>query len=157
MEQVWKADSGDSYSFADVQSLLFLPGPVPGFTASSEQDVNQFWFKFDDRIHGSEFDDMLCGWAENDKMWGGDGEDEFYYGKGMDRDKIMDFEKGEDLYIDDSIATKFKKLKKMASYNENKDMTKIKAGDGDVLKIYGIDTQKELKQAVVFDDFTDFA
>ena len=78
-------------------------------------------------------------------------------GKGMDRDKIMDFEKGEDLYIDDSIATKFKKLKKMAKYNENKDMTKIKAGDGDVLKVYGIDTQKELKQAVVFDDFTDFA
>lgn len=153
VEQFWKADAGDSYSASEFVAILGVPGPGTG----TEQDFNQFLFKFDDQIHGSEYDDMLCGWAGNDRSWGGGGDDKFYYGKGMDRDRIMDFEKGEDLYIDNSIANKFKKLKKMAKYNEKKDMTKIKAGDGDVLKVYGIDTKKEFKQAVVFDDFTDFA
>ena len=157
-DQVWKADSGDSYSLLDLIAILVTPsGTDPTKTAFTEQDFNQFFFEFNDRIHGSEEDDMLCGWAGNDRMWGNGGNNKFYFGQGMDKDKIMDFSKAnDDLYLDEDFASTFKQLKKMVTYNTNKNITKIKDG-GDVLKVYGIDTQKELKSVVHFDDFTDFA
>ncbi|MCB1486799.1 MAG: hypothetical protein KDJ88_04975 [Bauldia sp.] len=158
VKEAWKADSGDTYSTNDLLTMIYKPDPAtPGFTGFTYQDLEQFWFGANDRIHGSEEGDMLCGWAGNDKMWGNGGNNKFYFGQGMDKDKIMDFSKAnDDLYLDEDFASTFKQLKKMVTYNVNKNITKIKDG-GDVLKVYGIDTQKELKSVVHFDDFTDFA
>ncbi len=168
VQQVWKADSGDHYAQGSIGTpsddtflgLAATASPSDATKANgTEQQLNQFFFKFDDKLHGSDFNDKLCGWEGMDKEWGGEGADWFYYGKGMGKDSIMDYNKkeGDQLHIDDSVATKYKQLYKMVKYNTNKDFTKIKAGNGDNLKVYGIDTQKELHHAVHFDDFTDFA
>ena len=151
LEWVWSADNGDSYSYGTLQSLQATE-------TTKTESVHQFLFAFDDKIKGSDFDDMLCGWDGKDKMWGFDGADQFYYGKGMGKDEICDFDKKKDeIVLDDSAATKFKKIAKKAKYNEKKEFTQLSFGDGDKLKIYGIDTKKELKKALAFDDFTDFA
>ena len=110
---MWKADCGDADAAPSLFTMLFTPGPNPGFTATTTEKVFQFLFSFDDKIHGSEFDDKLCGWADDDYLWGNGGDNDFYYGKGMDRDKIMDFSKeNDDLYFDNNIASTFKQLKK---------------------------------------------
>jgi len=156
VDQVWKADSGDSYLVSEVITLLATPGPTPGFTASTEQDVNQFFFKAEDKIHGSDEDDMLCGWAENDSMWGNDGSDEFYYGEGMAKDKIMDLDKKRDeIILDTDLVKNFKKLK--GDVKLKNDKVVLKFDSSDKLIVYGIDNLKDLKKVVSFDDFTDFA
>jgi RTX calcium-binding nonapeptide repeat (4 copies) len=152
VQQFWKADSGDSYSAAEFVTILGIPGPGIG----TEQDVNQFLFKFDDKIHGSSEDDMLCGWAGKDSMWGNDGSDEFYYGEGMGKDKILDLNKKKDAVIlDTDLVKNFKKLK--GDVKLKNDKVVLKFDSSDKLVIHGIDTLKDLKKVVSFDDFTDFA
>lgn len=156
-DQSWKADSGDSYLLSDLFALLITPGPTPGFTAATHQEVNQFFFKFEDAIHGSDEEDQLCGWAEDDLLWGGEGDDEFYYGEGMGKDKIMDFvAKRDELVLDDSIATKFNQIKGDVKFKKNGSAV-INAGDGDKVILFGVDNLKELRKSVAFDDFTDFS
>ena len=159
VRSLWQANAGDIYSNLAYAALLNTPGPNAGFTSTPTADVFQFLFAFDDSVHGSDAGDKLCGWAGKDNIWGGESLDEFYYGKGMGKDSIMDYVKGENVVLDDGVSNNFKKLKKeyKIKYKDNKDLTKIKLGDGDLLKIHGVDTQKELKHALVFDDFTDFA
>lgn len=149
----WKPDSGDGYLANDLLAILGIPVPPTG----TEQALNQFLFQFDDKIRGSEFDDMLCGWAGNDTMWGGEGDDRFYYGKGMDKDKIRDFDRKDDkIILDNSIANKFKQIKNDVKFKKN-DKVVIDAGGGDKLIVWGIANKKQLKQALSFEDFTDFA
>jgi hypothetical protein len=166
VKRVWKADSGDSYLLGDesVASVdtyfgLVLTQKVgdPAKTFGTEQQINQFFFKFEDKIHGSDEDDKLCGWAEDDELWGGEGDDEFFYGKGMGVDKVWDYKVGDDeLVLDDSVAEKFKDLKGDYKFKSNGSVV-INAGGGEKLIVFGIDTKKELKNALSFDDFTDFA
>ena len=84
VDHVWKAGSGDSYLFGttgtpseDTFAGLVLTAKAgdPTKTHGTEQQVNQFFFKFEDKIRGSEDDDKLCGWAEDDSMWGDEGDD----------------------------------------------------------------------------------
>lgn len=162
----WKADSGDSYLLGaastpsnDTYFGLAFSAKVgdPTKTHGTEQQINQFWFKFEDKIHGSGEEDKLCGWAEDDMMWGGEDEDEFYYGKGMGKDKVMDFEyKKDTLVLDDSVAEKFKGLKGDVKFKKNGSAI-INAGSGDKVIVYGIDNTKELRKSISYDDFTDFA
>jgi len=166
VQDVWTADPGDSYLLgtAGTASLdtffgLVLTAKVgdPTKTHGTEQQINQFLFKFEDSIHGSDEDDKLCGWAEDDDLWGGDGDDEFFYGEGMGVDTIKDFKVGDDeLVLDDSVAEKFKDLKGDVKFKNNGSVV-INAGGGEKLIVFGIDTTKELKNALSFDDFTDFA
>jgi len=165
VQQIWKADSGDSYPMgtAGVASddtffgLLFAPkAGDPTKTHGTEQQVNQFFFKFDDYIHGSNEDDMLCGWAGKDKVWGNEGDDEFYYGEGMGKDKFMDVNKKKDeVILDTDLVKNFKKLK--GDVKLKNDKVVLKFDSSDKLVIYGIDTLKDLKKVVAFDDFTDFS
>lgn len=151
LTSVWKNPDGESYSYTEYSNLYANPD-------TTTEQVNQFYFKFDDKIKGSHEEDHLCGWAGDDKMWGFEQADTFYYGKGMGKDEICDFEyKKDQIMLDDSAGTKFKKVAKKAKYNEKKEFTQLKLGDGDKLKIYGIDSRKELKKSLAFDDFTDFA
>jgi hypothetical protein len=164
VEHIWKADSGDSYLLgttivADKNTLFGLIAAVnptdPTKAAGTEQELNQFFFKFDDSIHGSDEDDKLCGWAGDDMMWGNLGDDEFYYGKGMGIDKIMDCDKNDDTVIfDTDLYENFRQLKKDAKYGNDK--VTIKVDSDEKLYIYGIETRKELKAVADFDDFTDF-
>ncbi len=161
---MWKADSGDSYLFGTpgAASTDTFAGLVrtslsgaPTQTHGTEQQINQFFFKFDDSIHGSDEDDKLCGWAGDDQMWGNLGDDEFYYGEGMGIDKIMDCDKNDDSVIfDTDLYENFRQLRKDATFGNGK--VKIKVDSDEKLYIYGIETRKELKAVADFDDFTDF-
>jgi hypothetical protein len=163
VHQVWKADSGDSYlvgsgGVASTDTLFGLIATVgaPGKTNGTEQQLNQFFFKFEDRIFGSDEDDKLCGWAEDDVIFGMEGDDEFYYGEGMGKDKIMDLKKNDDEVIfDEDLVDSFKQLKKDVKLKNDKLV--IKFDSDDQLTIYGIDTLKQLKKVAAFDDFTDFS
>jgi hypothetical protein len=165
VNHVWKADSGDSYllgtagtaSLDTYFGLVFTPKTgAPTLTHGTEQQINQFFFKFEDRIHGSEEDDMLCGWAEDDQMWGGEGDDQFYYGEGMGIDQIMDFNKKDDEVIfDEDLYDRFGQLRKDVKLKN--DSVVVKFDSDTQLTIYGIDTLKELKKTASFDDFTDFS
>ena len=89
-------------------------------------------------------------------MWGGEGDDEFYYGEGMGKDKIMDLNKNDDTVIlDEDLVDSFSQLKKDVQLKNEKIV--IKFDSSDKLFIYGIDSLKDLKNVVAFDDFTDFA
>lgn len=166
VNNVWRADSGDSYLLGDegTPSLdtyfgLVLTAKVgdPTKTHGTEQQINQFFFKFEDKIHGSDEDDKLCGWAEDDDLWGGEGDDEFFYGEGMGKDTVRDFKVGEDeLFLDDSVAEKFKDLKGDVNFKNNGSVV-INAGGGDKLIVFGIETTKQLKSSLNYDDFTDFS
>jgi len=165
VEQAWKADSGDSYLLGtigvandDTLFGLMLSPKVgdPTKTHGTEQKINQFFFKFDDYIHGSDEDDMLCGWAGKDKVWGNEGDDEFYYGEGMGKDKFMDVNKKKDeVILDTDLVKNFKKLK--GDVKLKNDKVVLKFSSDEKLVIYGIDTMKDLKKVLSFDDFTDFS
>jgi hypothetical protein len=164
VDQIWKADT-DAYLWgtagsASTDTLLGLLATAKlgdaTKTNGTEQQVNQFFFKFDDKIHGSSGNDKLCGWAGQDSMWGNDGDDEFYYGKGMGKDKILDLNKSHDQAIfDTDLVENFRELRKDAKLKSGQ--IDIKFDSSDKLTIVGIDTLKELKKVVAFDDFTDFA
>ncbi|MCB1502360.1 MAG: hypothetical protein KDK07_21695 [Bauldia sp.] len=156
VDQMWKADSGDTYLLSDIIALFVTPGVVLGKTAFTEQEGNQFFFKFDDAIHGSDEDDMLCGWAGKDKIWGEEGDDEFYYGQGMGKDKIMDLNKKKDsVILDTDLVKNFNKLVGDVVLKNGKVVLKFSSSEK--LVIYGIDNFSDLKKVVAFDDFTDFS
>jgi hypothetical protein len=163
VDHVWRAESGDDYllgTFAPSDdTLLGLLAPKvgdPTKTHGTEQQFNQFFFQFEDKIRGSDEDDKLCGWEEDDSLWGDEGDDEFYYGEGMGKDKILDFNKNDDEVIfDEDLVDGFNQLKKDANLKNDKIVVKFDSSDK--LTIYGIETLKELKNASAFDDFTDFS
>ena len=89
-------------------------------------------------------------------MWGGEGDDEFYYGEGMGRDEILDFNKKDDEVIfDEDLYDTFRQLRKDVKLKNDKVVVKVDSDDQ--LTIYGIDTLKDLKKVVAFDDFTDLS
>jgi len=165
VNHAWKADPGDSYLLGmqgtpNPDTLHGLMGSAkpgdPTKTFGTEQQINQFFFKFDDKIHGSHEDDMLCGWAGKDKVWGNEGDGEFYYGEGMGKDKFMDVNKKKDeIILDTDLVKNFKKMKSDVKLKNDKVV--IDFVSSDKLVIFGIDRLKELKKVVSFDDFTDFA
>jgi hypothetical protein len=164
VDHAWRADSGDDYLLGNFgvpsdDNFFGLVGPSAGDptrTHGTEQQINQFFFKFEDKIYGSEEDDKLCGWAEDDVMWGLEGDDEFYYGEGMGIDKIMDLNKSDDSVIfNEDLVDSFKELKKDAKVKSDKVI--IKFDSSDKLYIYGINNLKDLKNVAAFDDFTDFS
>ena len=165
VNQIWKADPGDTYLMGqggtpstDTYLGLALTAKVGDLTKTNgtEQQINQFFFKFDDAIHGSDEDDMLCGWAGKDKIWGEEGDDEFYYGQGMGKDKIMDLNKKKDsVILDTDLVKNFNKLVGDVVLKNGKMVLKFSSSEK--LVIYGIDNFSDLKKVVAFDDFTDFS
>lgn len=163
--QVWKADSGDSYLLGDNGTAstdtffgLALTEKVgdPTKTFGSEQQINQFFFKFDDKIYGSDEDDQLSGWAGDDIMRGGDGEDEFFYAKGMSKDRILDLNKNDDsVIIDEDLVDSFNALRDDVKLKNGKVVLKFDSSDK--LTIFGIESLNDVKNVVAFDDFTDFS
>ena len=74
----------------------------------------------------------------------------------MGIDKILDLNKNDDtVVLDEDLVSNFKALKGDVKLKTDKIV--IKFDSSSKLFIYGIDTLKELKSVVAFDDFTDFA
>jgi|GEM_PF-1918256 len=92
-----------------------------------------------DVLNGEAGDDVLVGGEGRDHYTGGEGADRFVLGEGSDLDRVWDFTSGEDVldlrgfHLEDFAA-----FQALARVNNDGD-TVVDFGDGDMLKIYGVD------------------
>lgn len=155
---------------ADGQFAFVIQNNSNGIAGSNGQDVI-IGTEQNDRMGGSGGKDSLFGDGGNDYMLGGGGKDRidpgsgkdkasggggkdsYYFAEDYDKFVVIDYNKKEKIYIDDSLTTRWKKLKKIAEdYNKG---VKINFGDGDVLKLKGVDVSDLRKKSFKFVDHVD--
>ncbi len=114
----------------------------------------------DDKLHGGKGDDDISGGGNNDKLWGGKGNDvlwgnkgrdKFVFAENFDKDKIKDFKDDVDTILLDSDLWKGNKsIKQILNKfgEETANGVVLDFGGGDILKIDGVDSLKDLRNDI---------
>jgi microcystin-dependent protein len=105
-----------------------------------------------DTLEGSDFDNIMDGRRGNDKLTGNGGADTFVFGKNYGRDVILDFnpEEGDRIDLSGAVGIKgFQDLMKNHVFDSG-DNIKIRADDGSVLIVQGIDPGELTKDMFLF-------
>ncbi len=106
---------------------------------AGDGDDDLYGDKDNDMLYGDRGKDLLNGGAGNDLLWGGSHADVFVFGRGSGYDKIMDFNRKEDLIdLSDFGLSSWKELK----IKQHGETTIIDFGYGDVLEVIGVKPSK---------------
>jgi len=104
----------------------------------------------DDRLNAGGDDDVLDGGAGNDVLKGGAGADRFVFSLGFGQDRLLDFELSEDMLEIDTALTGLDAAGiagTLASVTGGE--LRIDFGDGDVLRLSGLNTTDGLEDAIL--------
>ena len=105
-----------------------------------------------DKLEGSDFDNIMDGRRGNDQLTGNGGADTFVFGKNYGRDVILDFhpEEGDRIDLSGAVGIRgFQDLMKNHVFDSG-DNIRIRADDGSVLVVQGIDPGELTKDMFLF-------